>query len=489
MSNKQVKDLEPKAVFEIFDQITKVPRPSKKEGKIRQFLLDFAAKHGIAVRTDAVGNVVMSKPATPGHEQAPGIILQGHMDMVCESNHKGFDFENTPITTIVDGDWVHADGTTLGADNGIGMAGALAALTDKDLVHGPLEALFTVDEETGMTGANNIGDGMMNGKMLINLDSEDDAEIFVGCAGGIDTTCEFSFERSMAPTDFHYLRLEVANGKGGHSGSDINAGRANAIKLLARFIWHVAQKHAVTLCDIDGGNLRNAIPRAAHAVFGVHTSKKDEIVADFNKYVADIANEYGPVEPTLKITLESADRPDFAVDSTTTRNLVAALYAAPHGVISMSRDLEGLVETSTNLASIKMQPGNKIMVVTSQRSSVESRKHDIADRIEALFALAGADVKHGEGYPGWQPNLESRIMHIASDAYEELYGIKPAVKAIHAGLECGLFLTKFPDLDMVSFGPTLQNVHSPSERMNIPAVDRYWHQLRRIIEKVADLKD
>ncbi len=484
-----IKDLKPARVFEIFDEITKVPRPSKKEEKIRQYLLDFAAKHNIEVRTDAVGNVAMSVPATPGHEQAPAIILQGHMDMVCESNDKSFDFENNPITTIIDGEWIHADGTTLGADNGIGVAASLAALSDPDLVHGPLEALFTVDEETGMTGANNIGADMIRGEILINLDSEDDAEVFIGCAGGVDTTATFHYSRSVAPTDFHYFRIEVAKGLGGHSGSDINLGRINANKMLARFIWQQMQKHEVILCDIDGGNLRNAIPRAAHAVIGVHTSKKEDITADFNVFSAEVDNEYRDLEPTFEVTLSTADRPDFAMDQTTSRNLIYALYCAPHGVVSMSRQLEGLVETSTNLASVKMIPDNRVLICTSQRSSVESRKWDIAHQVEAVFALAGAEVKHGDGYPGWEPNINSRIMKIASDAYEELYGIKPAIKAIHAGLECGLFLTKFPGLDMVSFGPTLQGVHSPSERMHIPAVERFWGQLCRIIEKVADLKD
>lgn len=484
-----IKDLQPRLVFEIFDQINQVPRPSKKEEKIRQYLLDFAAKHNIAAKTDAIGNVVMSKPATPGHEQAPGVIMQAHMDMVAESNDKSFDFETQPIRTIVDGDWLRADGTTLGADNGIGMAAALAALVDDTLVHGPLEALFTVDEETGLTGANNLGEGMITGKMLLNLDSEDDAEIFVGCAGGVDTTCNFHYNRSFAPTDFHYFKFDISKGLGGHSGSDINAGRANAVQLLARFLWSLSQKHEISLCEVDGGNLRNAIPRAAHAVFGVHADRKEEVVALFNQYVADVKNEYKGVEPTLELALGTCDKPDFAVDADTTRRLVEALYAAPHGLISMSRELEGLVETSTNLASVKMIANDEILVTTSQRSSVESRKWDIAHRVEALFTLAGAKVTHGDGYPGWAPNMESRIMHIASEAYDELYGVKPAIKAIHAGLECGLFLLKYPHLDMVSFGPTLQGVHSPSERMYIPAVERFWGQLRRTIEKVADLRD
>ncbi len=483
-----IKDLQPRLVFEIFDEINQVPRPSKKEGKIRQYLLDFAAKHNIPVKTDAIGNVVMSKVATPGHENAPGIIMQAHMDMVCESNDKNFDFENSPIKTIVEGEWLRADGTTLGADNGIGMAAAMAALLDDTLVHGPLEALFTVDEETGLTGANNLGEGMISGSMLLNLDSEDDAEIFVGCAGGVDTTCAFVYEPVAAPDDYHYFKFDISKGLGGHSGCDIHTQRANAVQLLARFVWAVAQKHEIALCEIDGGNLRNAIPRAAHAIFGVPSAQKEDVVVLFNHYVAEVQNEYKGLETTIEFKLETADKTAVAIDADCTKRLVAALYSSPHGVISMSRELEGLVETSTNLASVKMIADNNILVTTSQRSSLESRKWDIAHRVEAHFALAGAKVTHGDGYPGWAPNLDSRIMKIASDAYEELYGIKPAIKAIHAGLECGLFLLKYPYLDMVSFGPTLQGVHSPSERMHIPAVERFWGQLRLTIEKVAKLE-
>ncbi len=480
-----IHDLQPAEVFSIFHEITQVPRPSKKEGKIRQWLLDFAKKHGIEAKTDAIGNVAMFVPATPGHEDAPGIILQAHMDMVCESNRKDFDFENTPITTVVDGDWLHADGTTLGADNGIGIAGALAILTAKDLVHGPLEGLFTVDEETGLTGATHVDPEMIKGEMLLNLDSEDDAQIFVGCAGGVDTTCLFTYKPEMAPTDYHYFRFNIEKGLGGHSGSDIHQGRANAVQLMSRFVWNLAQKHDVAICEIDGGNLRNAIPRAAHCVLGVHSVKKEEVVAMFNQFVADVQNEYKGLETTLEMTLVTADKPEIAMDKETGMKLIGAMFACPHGVISMSREIEGLTETSTNLASVKMQPDHKVLVVTSQRSSVESRKWCIAQRVEALMKLAGAEVSHGEGYVGWQPNLDSRIMKIASEAYEELYGVKPAVMAIHAGLECGLFLDKKPGLDMVSFGPTLQNVHSPSERMFIPAVDRFWGQLRRTVEKGA----
>ncbi|MDE6430913.1 MAG: beta-Ala-His dipeptidase [Duncaniella sp.] len=383
---------------------------------------------------------------------------------------------------------MRTEGTTLGADNGIGMAATLAALTDDSYAHGPLEALFTVDEETGMTGAFGLGKDMITGSILINLDSEDDAEIFVGCAGGVDTQAFFTYNRSFAPSDFLYFKINVEGLNGGHSGGDIHLGRANANKLLARFLFLLSGKHEVVLSEIDGGNLRNAIPRAAHAVIGVHTSRKEEIRVALNHYIADLENEYSGIEPNLKITMESVDTPDFTIDQTTSINIIRAIYGAPHGVVSMSRELEGLVETSTNLASVKMGADNTIIVTTSQRSSVESRKWDIARQVEAVFLLGGATVKHGEGYPGWQPNLESPIMKISRDAYKELYGITPAIKAIHAGLECGLFLTKYPHLDMVSFGPTLRDVHSPSERMHIPAVERFWGQLKRTLEKVADLK-
>lgn len=388
----------------------------------------------------------------------------------------------------IDGDWVRTKGTTLGADNGIGMAASLAALTDDSFEHGPLEALFTVDEETGMTGANNLGEDMISGSILLNLDSEDDAEIFVGCAGGVDTQAFFTYKRSFAPKDFLYFKINIEGLNGGHSGGDIHLGRANANKLLARFLFNLSTKHDVVVSEIDGGNLRNAIPRASHAVIGVHTSKKEVVRTMLNNYIADLENEYKGLEPNLKVTMESVDTPDFTIDEATSLNLIRAIYSAPHGVISMSRELEGLVETSTNLASVKMMADNKIVVTTSQRSSVESRKWDIANQVEALFLLAGAEVTHGEGYPGWEPNMESPIMKITRDAYKELFDVTPAIKAIHAGLECGLFLTKYPHLDMVSFGPTLRDVHSPSERMYIPAVERFWAHLKRTLEKVAELK-
>lgn len=484
----KISELKPTQVFSIFEEITQIPRPSKKEEKIRQYVLDFAAKLGLEAKTDEIGNVEILKPATPGCEDAPVVILQGHMDMVCESNDKSFDFTTQPIPAYVDGDWVKTKGTTLGADNGIGMAAALAILADDTLTHGPIKALFTMDEETGMTGAFNIDPSMLEGNILINLDSEDDAELFIGCAGGVDTVCTFKYHRSFAPKDFNYFKISVEKGQGGHSGGDIHLGRANANKLIARFLFDLSKKYEVTLSEFDGGNLRNAIPRAAHAIVGVHTEHKEAVRVALNEYAATIADEYSDLEPTLEIKMESVEAPEYSIDQDTATNIIRSVYCAPHGVISMSRDIEGLVETSTNLASVKMADENTVVVTTSQRSSVESRKWDIANQVEAVFKLAGAEVTHGEGYPGWKPNMKSPIMEIARDAYKELYDVTPKIMAIHAGLECGLFLEKFPHLDMVSFGPTLRDVHSPSERMFIPAVERFYEQLKLTLKKVGQLK-
>lgn len=483
----EVKDLKPELIWKCFDEITKVPRPSCHEEQIRDFLLKFAEKHGIEAVTDKVGNVVMRKAATPGHENAPTVILQAHMDMVAEKNGDiEHDFLKDPIQTYVDGDWVKAKGTTLGADNGIGVAAALAVMVDKDLVHGPVEALFTVNEEIGLEGAQNIGKDMIKGTILLNLDSEDDGEIFVGCAGGIDTTATFTYKRSFTPDNFKYMKVSVSGLLGGHSGGDIHLGRANANKVIARFIWDCSQKWDITVCRFEGGNLRNAIPREAYAVFGIHSDHLEAMSRSLKKYADEIRKEYAGVEPSMNLKIEETERPEYCLDSETSIALIRSVYSAPHGVYSMSRDIEGLVETSTNLASVKHLGDDKIVVTTSQRSSMESRKNDMAGQVEAHFQLAGAEVTHSDGYPGWAPNMDSKIMKISADAYEELFGVKPAIKAIHAGLECGLFLDKFPNLDMVSFGPTMTGVHSPDEQLLIPTVDKFWKHLCRVLEKVAE---
>lgn len=484
----EIKDLKPELIWKCFDAITKVPRPSCHEEQIREFLLKFAADNGIAVRTDKVGNVVMTKAASAGCENSPVVILQSHMDMVCEKNSDvEHDFQNDPIQTYIDGEWVRAKGTTLGADNGIGVAAAMAVMIDKELVHGPIEALFTVNEEIGLEGAQNIEEGMMTGGILLNLDSEDDGEIFVGCAGGIDTICTFEYNRSFTPENFTYMKVSVSGLLGGHSGGDIHLGRANANKLIARFIWECSQRWDIALCYFDGGNLRNAIPREAYAIFGIHSDHHQDVVRHLNKYADEIRNEYKGVEPSMKFDIKPADRPEYCLDSDSSLSIIRAIYSAPHGVYSMSHDLEGLVETSTNLASVKMKEENQLVVTTSQRSSVESRKFDMAAQVEAHFQLAGATVKHSDGYPGWAPNMESPIMKIAAEAYEELFGVRPAIKAIHAGLECGLFLAKYPGLDMVSFGPTMRDVHSPDEKLLIPTVEKFWRHLTTVLEKVSKL--
>ena len=481
-----VKELKPELIFGIFDEITKVPRPSKKEGKILKFLIDFAEKHGIEYKTDDAGNIVMHKPATPGYENAPTVVLQGHMDMVCEKNvGVQHDFENDPISTYVDGEWVRANGTTLGADNGIGLAAGLATLVSDDFVHGPIEALFTVDEETGLTGAMNLAKGMISGKYLLNLDSEEDGEICIGCAGGIDTTCTFNYEAVEAPKDLHWLKISIKNLQGGHSGADIHLGRASATKLIARFLWTASKKFNFKLASIGGGNLRNAIARDANAVIGVTDFDKEAIRVELNHFIADVQNEYKHTEKAMEITMESVEAPATVIDAKTAEGVVTAMFICPHGVISMSLDLEGLVETSTNLASVKMLEGNRILVTTSQRSSVESRKYDIANRVEAVFASAGAIVTHGDGYPGWAPNLESSVLKVAVAAHEELFGCKPVCNAIHAGLECGLFLKDYPHMEMISFGPTLRDVHSPREAMHIPAVGKFWSLVIKILEMIA----
>ncbi|MCH5233529.1 MAG: aminoacyl-histidine dipeptidase [Muribaculaceae bacterium] len=484
----EIRDLQPALVWQTFDEITKVPRPSTHEELIREYLLEFAKKHSIDVKTDEVGNVVMKKNATPGCEKAPVVVLQAHMDMVAEKNGDvQHDFLKDPIRTYIDGDWVRAKGTTLGADNGIGMAAALATMADKEIKHGPLEALFTVNEEIGLEGAEKLGKDMISGKVLINLDSEDDGEIFIGCAGGIDTTAFFKYNRSASPSNFTYFKVSVSGLAGGHSGGDIHLGRANANKIIARFIWECSNKWDIEVSSFRGGNLRNAIPREAEAIFGIHNDQQHAITKFIKKFESEIKEEYRGVEPMMNFRIAESEKPEYCIDSKTSLNLIRALYSAPHGVVSMSRDIEGLVETSTNLAAVRMEDNSTIKITTSQRSSLESRKNDIAGQVEAHFQLAGAEVTHSDGYPGWAPNMNSEVMRISVEAYEELFGEKPKIKAIHAGLECGLFLTKYPGLDMVSFGPTMRDVHSPDEKLLIPTVDKFWKHLCLVLEKIAAL--
>ena len=477
----EIKNLAPELVWNIFDQITKVPRPSKKEEKIRQWLVDFAKQHNIECHLDATGNVLMRKPATPGYEDHQTIVMQGHIDMVCEKNSDvDHDFENDPIETIIDGDWVKANGTTLGADNGVGVALSLACLIDDSFQHGPLEALFTYDEETGLTGANAIEEGFMTGKVLINLDSETEGQIFIGCAGGMDTVGLFHYTPAPAPKDLYYAKVKVSGLLGGHSGGDIHLQHANANKILARFL--TTQPDAV-LAAIHGGNLRNAIAREAEAVIGIPYSSKDNVVAELNQFAAIIEGEVGDIEKGMKLTIETVDTPETVIEKEVADRLIKALIVCPHGVQGMSRSMPGLVETSTNMASVKMIEPGVIKVETSQRSSVESEKRAIAQAVATTFSLAGAEVKQGSGYPGWKPNTNSPIMKVCADTYRDLYGKEPEIMAIHAGLETGLFLTKYPYLDMVSIGPTMEGVHSPDERLYIPSVGTFYAYLKEVLSR------
>ena len=478
-----IKDLTPTLVWKYFDEITKIPRPSKKEEKIVAYLVQFGESLGLETKKDPVGNVLITKPATKGKEHLPTVVLQSHVDMVCEKNSGvELDFEKDPIKAYIDGDWVKAEGTTLGADNGIGMAAQMALLASNDVEHGKVECLFTIDEETGLSGANAIQPNFFTGKILLNLDSEEEGEICIGCAGGADTVATFTYKPELAPEHYFYFKITVSGLHGGHSGCDIHLGRANANKILTRFLWQSAKKYHLALCEINGGNLRNAIPREAYAVAGIPSSDKEKITADFNVFVQEIENEFKGTECDMSLALESGAPGDSMIDSQTTVNLLNALYACSHGVIAMSKDIPGLVQTSTNLASVK-QKENTITVGTSQRSSVESEKKNILQSVESVFLLAGAEVKHGDGYPGWTPNPDSEILKVAKKSYKELYGIEPQIKAIHAGLECGLFLEKYSSLDMISFGPTMQDVHSPDEKMLIPTVDKFWKFLLQILKK------
>lgn len=480
-----LKNLEPHLVWEQFEAITRVPRPSKKEEKIIEYLVNFAIAHGIEYQKDQIGNVVMRKAATAGYEDRPCVILQSHMDMVCEKLPEvDFDFDNDPIQTkIVDG-WVMAEGTTLGADCGIGMAAALAILLDKNSEHGPIEALFTVDEETGLTGAFNLGEGMLSGKYLINLDSEDEGEIFIGCAGGVDTVAYFKAEYEPAPVEYDYYRLSISGLMGGHSGDDINKGRANSNKLMARILLEAHEDYNARISYMDGGNLRNAIPRDAYAIFGVDRPSSQSFKQRFEAWATEVKAEFTLTEPQMQISLCSEPKPERVLKLELQQNLLHALVGVANGVISMSQAVEGLVETSTNLASVKFGDNDEIIVTTSQRSSVESAKLYAKKMVESTLLLAGAEVKHSDGYPGWAPNPNSQLLRHSVECYKDLFGTEPKVKAVHAGLECGLFLEKYPDLEMVSFGPTLRGVHSPEERLEIATVDKFWILLKELLKRV-----
>ena len=482
-----IRDLEPKLIWEQFDDVTRVPRPSKREEKIIAWLIDFAKKHNIEYQTDETGNVVMRKAATPGYENRPAVILQSHMDMVCEKRSDvEFDFDNDPIRTFIKDGWVYAEGTTLGAGCGIGMAAALAVLLDESLEHPAIEALFTVDEETGLTGAFGLGEGMLTGKYLLNLDSEDEGEIFIGCAGGIDTVARMPYEVEEAPEGYSFVRLEIGDLLGGHSGDDIDKGRANSNKLLARFLYNAIDTFQVVLADFNGGNLRNAIPREAFAIVGVPTESKEDFEERYLEFGQSLMEEFKHTEPDMRFAVEDVEKaPAMVMSNDDFCYLLLTLIGLPNGVLAMSFAMPGLVETSSNLASVKFNhEEQQVVITTSQRSSVESAKLYAAQTIESVFYLSGCDVEHSDGYPGWAPNPDSHLLKRSVECYRDLFATEPKVRAIHAGLECGLFLEKYPHLEMVSFGPTLRGVHSPTERLEIATVDKFWKLLVELLKRI-----
>lgn len=476
------KNLTPSSVFNYFEEITKVPRPSKKEEKILAYLVDFAKKNGLEYKSDAIGNIVIIRPASAGKESATTVVLQNHVDMVCEKNSDIVkNFETDPIDIYIDGEWLKAKGTTLGADCGIGMALAMAVLTDKSISTPKIEALFTVDEETGLTGAFELGEDMLTGKYMINLDSEDEGEVYIGCAGGIDTVANFPFTNEEIKPNSTTLKLSVNGLKGGHSGDDINKNLANSNIALCRFLFMTEK--AFQLVSFDGGNLRNAIPREATAIICVDNNDVDAVIAEFKSYGDVLKAEYHTAEPYMNLDIEAMTPAEEAISSIVAQNVIAAVCTASNGVIAMSQDIAGFVETSTNLASVKVK-GDKLEVVTSQRSSIESKKMFLAANLDKLFSVYGGEVSHNEGYPGWAPIPNSSLLELFEEGYKDLFAKDIAVKVIHAGLECGLILKKYPQLEMVSVGPTLRGVHSPDERLEIKTVQMVWDLLVNVIEKI-----
>ena len=476
--------LQPSIVFDCFAEVNKIPRPSKKEEKMIAFLKAFGEDLGLPTKVDETGTVCISKPATPGYENSKTVILQSHMDMVCEKNKdKDFDFENDAIETYVDGEWLKANGTTLGADDGIGVAMQMAVLKSNDIEHSPIECVFTRDEETGLTGAMGMKSDFMTGDYLINLDSEDEGQIFVSCAGGVRTTATYPFPTEDMPEGYFTFRVGVKGLTGGHSGDDINKKRGNANKILVRFLNQEMEKMDLRVVDIQSGGLHNAIPREGYAICAVPMNMKEQVRVDLNVFTAEVEEELAVTEKGILLSLDSCEPAAKVMEKQAMRKMLLSLHAVYNGVFAMSQDIDWLVETSTNLASIHVE-GDKVVVTTSQRSSIGSACQHMASVVRAAFELGGAEVLTNEGYPGWKLNPNSEIVKIAKESYVELFGKEPKILAIHAGLECGLFSEKYPKLDMVSFGPTLRGVHSPDEKLLIPTVQMVWDHLLDILKRV-----
>lgn len=488
MAETAIEGLNPELIWKRFYEITRVPRPSKKEEKIREHLRSFFKEQKISFKEDKTGNIVAKVPPTPGFENSRTVVLQGHVDMVCEKNKDTkHNFDKDPIEIKREDGWITAVGTTLGSDNGIGVSAALAVINDKDVVHGPIEILLTVDEETGMTGANYLDRGLIKGKILLNMDSEEDGAFYVGCSGGVDTVASFKVKTENIPSGFSPYEIMITGLKGGHSGLDINQGRANAIKLLGRTLNFLSEIN-YSIASISGGSLRNAIPREAEALVLIKKGEEKEAEKSIRQFEKNLQNEYKRSDSGLKIIFKKLNtKPGKVFTSKFKKNIINLLLSLPHGVISMSQDIPDLVETSTNLAVIKTDE-NKINIATSQRSSIDSAKNYIAASVQAVLKLAGGKVKLGDGYPGWKPDMDSTILKTSKDVFQKLFNKEPEIKAIHAGLECGLLGAKFPGMDMISFGPTIQGAHSPDEKVNIETVQKFYDLLKGILKRIAEEK-
>ena len=478
-----IRNLEPKSLWNFFHAITQIPRPSKSEQGMIEYMAAFGKEHNLETLVDKVGNVIIKKPATKGMEKLKTVVFQTHLDMVPQKNSdKKHNFETDPIETIIDGEWVRANGTTLGSDNGIGVAATLAVLASTDLTHGPLEALFTIDEETGMTGVFGLEPGLLNGDILLNLDSEEEGELCVGCAGGIDVSAEKSYTEEAAPKGVSGYKVTVKGLKGGHSGVDIALGRANSNKLMFRFLMQAESDFGIRLAEASGGDLRNAIPRESYCTLVLPEIKAGEFEDFVKGYDVMYKAEFAETEPDLSFTCEKITIPVKVIRQADQYRIIRAVFVCPNGVVRMSQAMPGLVETSNNLAIVKCVDG-KFEAHCLTRSSVDSAKEATAWKIAAVFHLIDAEVRLEGGYPGWKPNMKSPVLKTMTNVYKELFGAEPEVKAIHAGLECGLISGVYPGLDMISFGPTIKYPHSPDEKVHIESVGKFWDYL------VATLKN
>jgi dipeptidase D len=480
----KIEELSPAGIWKNFKSLTQIPRPSKKEFRVVEFIKKFGENLKLETRVDDVGNIIICKPATPGMENRKGVIFQAHIDMVPQKNSdKKHDFENDPIESIVDGEWVRANGTTLGADNGIGVAAMLTVLESKDLVHGPVEALFTVDEETGMTGANALKIRQLHGDILLNLDSEDEGELYVGCAGGLDANIEFIYKEDTIPLDQIPYLIQVSGLKGGHSGIDINLGRGNSNLILFRLLRKAERILKIRLCEVEGGDMRNAIPREANATMLIAPGKEIAFNDLLKVFKQTISKEMFIAEPNLNIVWKKTSMPVRVMKKSLQKKIIASVCSCPNGTIRMSDTIPGLVETSNNLAIVKTD-NKKVKVNCLLRSSVDSAKENLAETIRTLFEWAGAKVELSGSYPGWKPNMNSPIIKTMDEVYGRKYGKKLKIKAIHAGLECGIIGGIYPKLDMVSFGPTIRHPHSPDEKVHIGSVQKFWDFLVETLKNI-----